>query len=141
MRSLCLPNQRRIHFNDEKQSRKKQILDAIATTAVTARIYVGPAGLPELEARRRCLERLVVDLTEAGSPNLVIELDESLVHHDRRWLYAAKKATGSELEYHHLRSHEECLLWIADAVAWCWAAKGFWRDRVRRIGVVEVTDL
>jgi hypothetical protein len=141
MRSLCLPNQRRIHFRDEKQPRKKQILDAIEATGVTARIYVGPSGLRELDARRWCLERLFADLTDLGSHKLVIELDESLVDHDRRWLFAAKRATNSDLEYDHLRSHEECLLWTADAVAWCWAAKGPWRERIRKIGVVEVTNL
>ncbi|WP_020386038.1 hypothetical protein [Kribbella catacumbae] len=122
-------------------TRKKQILDAIGATGATARIYVGPSGLRELDARRLCLERLFADLTAMGSRKLVIELDESLVDHDRRWLFAAKRVSNSDLEYDHLRAHEECLLWIADAVAWCWAAKGSWRERIRKIGVVEVTDL
>jgi ABC-type uncharacterized transport system YnjBCD ATPase subunit len=141
MRSLCLPNQRRIHFKDEKPARKKQILDAIEAIGATARIYIGPRDLRELDARRVCLKRLFADLTEMGSHKLVIELDESLVDHDRRWLFAARRAVNSDLEYSHLRAHEECLLWIADAAAWCWAAKGSWRERIRKIGVVEITDL
>lgn len=136
MRALLLPNQRRIHFKDENTSRKKQILDAIETTGVTALVYVGPDGVRELTARRACLSRLVSDAADLRATRLVIERDDSLLDHDRQCLYQATRASDA-IEYHHLRAHEECLLWIADAVAWCWAAKAFWRDRVQSmIGVI-----
>jgi hypothetical protein len=138
LRGLCLPNQRRIHFKDEKQARKKKILEVIASTGVTARVYVGPERVRELAARKACLEHLYADLVELGARKLIIEQDESLVEHDRRWLFAAHKALGADLAYDHLRAHEESLLWIADAVAWCWAAKGVWRERARRFVVAEV---
>ena len=32
--------------------------------------------------------------------------------------------------YEHLSPRMEPLLWIPDAVAWCWAKGGVWKDRV-----------
>jgi hypothetical protein len=51
---------------------------------------------------------------------------------DRRWLYQRVREAGctETLRYRHLRAHEEPLLAIPDAVAWCWAKGGEWRSRV-----------
>jgi hypothetical protein len=70
MRGLCLPNQRRIHFKDEKQPRKKKILEVIASTGVTARVYVGPERVRELAARKACLDRLSTRSPGAGLPEV-----------------------------------------------------------------------
>jgi hypothetical protein len=141
MDGLRLRNQRRVHYKDENATRKKEILDVIGSTGATATVYAGPEGVRELAARRVCLERLVMDLAERSARRLVVELDTSLVEHDRRWLYAASRRSGAAFEYHHLRAHEECLLWIPDAIAWCWAARGHWRDRVRSVVATEIVDL
>ncbi|SBT63129.1 hypothetical protein GA0070622_0072 [Micromonospora sediminicola] len=37
------------------------------------------------------------------------------------------------LRYDQLRAHEECLLAIPDALAWCWAKGGRWRNSIRRM--------
>ncbi len=37
---------------------------------------------------------------------------------------------AQELELFKVRAKEEPLLWIADAVAWCWSKGGSWRDQV-----------
>jgi hypothetical protein len=34
------------------------------------------------------------------------------------------------LTYEHVLPHEEPLLWLADAVAWCYGAGPRWRPRV-----------
>jgi hypothetical protein len=42
VRSFCLPGQRRWHFVHERDSRRRQVLDAVVTSAqVTALIYYG----------------------------------------------------------------------------------------------------
>jgi predicted phosphatase len=139
MEALRLPHQGgRVHFKDERPVRKHQILDVIESRGVTADIYVGPQELRELDPRRACLEQLVEELGRSNVKRLVIELDESLVRHDKRWLYTAIRSSGIELDYQHLRAREESLLWIPDAVAWCWAAGGQWRERVRRSIVAQV---
>jgi|SRR5882757_4393508 len=130
LRGLLLPGQRRIHFKDERLSRKRQIIRAFAQTGATATIYVAPG--PELKARASCLAQLVRDAAAVGAHRIVIERDDSLIVHDRRALFDTVKATGHEssLRYDHLRAHEEPLLWLPDAIAWCWDHGGDWRSRI-----------
>ena len=84
----------------------------------------------------------VADAAETAATRLVIERDDSLLTHDRQTLYeaVAKAGCGDTLRYEHLRAHEECLLSVADAVAWCWSHRSIWRERVKRIvtDVIEV---
>lgn len=62
----------------------------------------------------------------------MIERDDSLVRQDRQTLYEAVAKAGCRdtMRYDHLRAHEECLLSIPDAVAWCWSHGRPWRGRV-----------
>lgn len=69
---------------------------------------------------------------------LVLERDDSILRLDRQLLYQqVREHDCVELEYRHLRAHEEPLLAIPDAIAWCWQRGGPWRDRVREL-VTEV---
>jgi hypothetical protein len=63
---------------------------------------------------------------------LVVETDDSLVAQDRRLLYAASHEYGltGGFAYRHLRRREEPCLWVPDAVAWCFARGGVWRQRL-----------
>jgi len=138
MRGLLLGNQRRIHFKDEAVGRKRQILDAIRGLPLEARVYVCESGAPELRARQLCLERLVRDLAATGADRLVIETDESMLVHDRRVLFNAKAMRAdAPFQYAHMRAHEEPLLWVADAVAWCWPHVTPWRPLIQPL-VVDV---
>ncbi len=53
------------------------------------------------------------------------------------------RPSSAGLVYEHLRSHEEPLLWVPDAVAWCHGADGEWRRRVVQIidAVIDVGRL
>jgi hypothetical protein len=135
LRGLLLGNQRRIHFKDERDARKRQIIELMAGMPLTARIYVCPATVTELEARKAGLRQLVPDLAALGATRLVFERDDSLLTHDRQTLYDAVDKAGCRetLSYDHLRAHEESMLWVADAVAWCWSHGTDWRHRVRPI--------
>ena len=142
VRSLLLGNQRRIHFKDERDTRKRQILDAMVRLNVTARVYASTTNVRDLEARKACLRQLVPEAAAIGAARLVIERDDSLITHDRQTLYdaVAKAGCRDTLRYEHLRAHEECLLSVADTVAWCWSHRGNWRDRVTPI-VANVMNL
>jgi hypothetical protein len=127
---LRMPRQRRIHFAKEHDSRRRKIIDALASTEVKVRIYDAGRG-DERVARRACLEALVDDLARLKVGMLVLEQDDSLIESDRRILYARVRAVGCEhtLSYEHKAAKQECLLAIPDAVAWCWAKGGEWRRR------------
>jgi hypothetical protein len=119
VRSLLLGNQRRIHFKDERDARKRQILNTVVGLNLTVAVYECATNVRDLEARKACLRQLIPDVAEIGAARLVIERDDSLITHDRQTLYdaVAKAACRDTLQYEHLRAHEECLLSIADAVA------------------------
>ena len=64
---------------------------------------------------------------------------------DRHVIVAALHDNGIEpdrLAYEHLKPHEEPVLWIPDAVAWCHGSGGEWCRRVMPLvdEVVNVTD-
>jgi hypothetical protein len=139
IRGLILPRQRRIHFFKENDPRRNKILAAIAALGVQAVIYDGSAAANEKDARRACLAELVADLAKTSARRLVIERDDSVIEFDKRLLYQHVRAAGvaDDFRYDHMRAHEECLLAIPDAIAWCWARGGQWRLKVKSI-VTEV---
>ena len=45
LRELLLPNQRKIHFTSERDSRRRFIITEMMKTGVTATIYAAPPGI------------------------------------------------------------------------------------------------
>ncbi|WP_147375272.1 hypothetical protein [Jiangella rhizosphaerae] len=127
LRGVLRPGQRRIHFKDERPRREDQVLSVIESLEVTATVYVTKN---ERKARGVCLERMVPDLAAAGVSRLVLERDESLVRFDRQVLARLTREYCPGLVYEHLRAHSDLLLCVPDAIAWCWAKGGRWRQRV-----------
>jgi hypothetical protein len=73
---------------------------------------------------------------------LVIERDETLVGFDRQQLIEFMRAARCEqsIRYVHCLAHDDVLLGLPDAVAWCWAKGGHWRQRVEPI-IERVTNV
>jgi hypothetical protein len=138
IRDLVMPGQRRLHFTSESDGRRKQILDAIMELHPAITIYDGSRHHRRRQ-REACLDALVADLAATGARMLVLETDESILDVDRRTLYRAVRTHDCQeaLEYRHFRAHEELLLVIPDAIAWCWQRGGQWKKRVREL----VTDI
>ncbi|HEX6194584.1 MAG TPA: hypothetical protein VFZ37_01655 [Jiangellaceae bacterium] len=128
MRELLTGHQQRIHFRDERPSRKERVVATVLDVSVDCRVYVSRS---RHSARENCLNRLVPDLTDSGVERLVLETDTSTEQLDRRTLYAATRKAGSNMIYVHHSPHQEPLLWAPDAIAWCWAAGGKWRRLIR----------
>jgi hypothetical protein len=130
---FLLPNVRRLHFNKERDCRRAQIVDAIAKLPVEVVLYDGSAHRGRRDQRAACLTSLVGDLAKRDARMLVIEPDYTALEADLRLLYHEVRAAGcaETLHYRHLRAHEEALLALPDAVAWCWARGGIWKKRVR----------
>jgi hypothetical protein len=131
IRGLIMPRQRRIHFTKESDARRKQILDALGELALEVTIYDGSAH-PRRRQREACLHSMVADLAAIDARLLVIERDESVEELDRKLLYRRVRELGcaDTLVYRHQRTHEEPLLVIPDAIAWCWYRGGHWRTRI-----------
>ncbi|MDO5619454.1 hypothetical protein [Kocuria sp.] len=137
---LLLPGQKRIHFTDEKDARRKQLLDAFAQLDVTVHVYL-TKGMKDRQARPLCLERLVEDLLGAGADRLCIERDDSTLVADKRILADCLRGRGDAFRYDFLKASEEPLLWISDAVAWCYQRGGQWKVRSKALvaGVTTVS--
>jgi hypothetical protein len=129
VRRLLLTGQRRLHFSKEQPARRRSILAALMDTEIRARVYSCPGTVKE--SREACLMALVPDIVGAGARRLVLESRESMNHLDVRVIDAALRKHGTgDLEYCHLRPHEEPVLWASDAIAWARGAGGDWRRRV-----------
>jgi len=133
MRGFVLRGQTRIHLAKESNSRRGAIVDAICDAGVTATIYdAGRNYASQLDARAACLQAIINDVRADDQTLLVLEQDDSLLQWDKRFLYHAVHAAGlaDALRYEHHRAKNELLLTIPDAIAWCWARGGSWRQRI-----------
>jgi hypothetical protein len=122
VRSFCLPGQRRWHFVNERDSRRRQIIDAVVTTGqVSALAYYGKGR--DNEIRAESFRRMVQPLLERRVTRLIIESREGRDDLDRRVLIDQLRHHGDAgFGYDHLPPHGDPLLWIADAVGWCSSA-------------------
>ncbi|MFF1817477.1 hypothetical protein ACFVWG_09280 [Kribbella sp. NPDC058245] len=129
LRQLLLPGQERLHFSHERPARRRQILGLITSFGVVVDIYITDRST--LADRRRCLEAIVRDC--AGSAErLIAEMDESLYESDLRTIREAAHRFGCHetLRWSILVAKADPLLWVPDAVAWCWARGGDWKQAV-----------
>lgn len=136
VRGMVMPGQRRLHMKKESDARRKTIIEAIAVTGASATIYnAGRPGRGELAAREACLRAVITDAAAAGRHMLVLEQDDSLVRWDQQHLVEITRDVGcrDSLRYEHRRAESELLLALPDAIAWCWARGGHWRERLEPI--------
>ncbi|MFY1618852.1 hypothetical protein [Micromonospora sp. WMMD736] len=135
IRDLILPGQRRIHFHKEKDDRRRQIIAAVVKLSAHAVIFDAKRHHDPRAAREACLVELVQHAAKISATRLVLERDDSTFQADRRLLFeqVRKSGTSNNLRYDQLRAHEECLLAIPDALAWCWAKGGRWKTSVQRV--------
>jgi len=141
MKDLLLPAQRRIHFRDESDSRKLRVIKSVLALDIDLHVYVADRKPSQVEARRRCLTSLVEDLATQGIRELVLELDQAMLQHDKRTLAAATRQffPADELTYRWRRAFDDPMLWTADTTAWCWAAGGRWRRKIEaRVSLTEL---
>jgi hypothetical protein len=138
--ALVLPRQRRIHFNNERDSRRSQLMAQFIELPIQAVIYQASDRVNEKTARDRCLTALISDHLSRGVLRLVLEREESRLASDRLIIKSEAALAGAcTFVFEHLRAHEDALLAIPDAVAWCWARGGHWRVKAKQM-VVDVID-
>lgn len=128
LRSLRLPGERRLHFQSEGNMRRSAILGALQQVEAHAWVYVG-RGKPE-SVRASAFAVLTGDLTKINASRLAIESRGEPLDRADRLAIARSSPSGSVMTYEHLLPHEEPILWLADAIAWCYGAGIRWRPRV-----------
>ncbi|MEQ0563812.1 hypothetical protein ABJI51_32440 [Amycolatopsis sp. NEAU-NG30] len=130
--SFLLRGARELHFKKEKEPRRRMLIDRMAALPVRSRLYLGSCS-PKTEesARQRCLALLTEDLLALQAHRLVLDTRDHRDSHDRQTLQRALgvRPSKTELIYEHVDSTAEPLLWVSDAVAWCFGAGGDWRRR------------
>jgi hypothetical protein len=133
MRGLVHKGSRRVHMTRESPTHRKKVLAGVATLPVTIELYTARSFPPrrERDAREHCLTRIAEDLPKLGCTRLTIELDESVAHRDRQVLFnATQHLAPTDLTYQLVPAATEPLLWVPDAIAWCWARGGDWKQVV-----------
>lgn len=130
LRALTLPGQNRIHFKAESDGRRRKLLSAFCAIGFTVAVY-SVTGLKDSHARPLCLNALVDDLVAGAASQLILERDASVEKADRRTIQAALVRNDRyALSYEHAAPSQHAMLWVSDAVAWCYQAGGDWRRRV-----------
>jgi hypothetical protein len=135
---LRLPGQRRLHFAKESNSRRKIIIRAFIEASVRVAIYDATSFSNDKLGRDAAIAKLADDAAAMGAVRLVLERDDSVVASDKLIINDRLINAGHrDLRYEHQRAHEESLLAIPDAVAWCWAKGGHWQETAGHL-VTEV---
>lgn len=133
VRGLLLPGQRYLHMKDQQEGRKRTIVRAIIDSGVQATVYrAGPHHRTHNERRAACLRALVHDHADGPETLLVIDRDETLLSFDNQCLIEATRTAHCRdtVRYEHRSAKTELLLGIPDAIAWCWAKGGTWRQQI-----------
>lgn len=144
LRALLLRGQRELHFKKESEARRKKIADEVAGMPIEAHVYsrLCPRRSESAAARRACLAQITSDLLARDARRLVLDSRESQDTEDRHTIQRVLGARPSQthLVYEHHVSSSEPLLWLSDTIAWCYGARGAWRDRVAPViaRVIEV---
>ena len=141
LRGLLKPGQRRLHFKSENDRRRRQLLSRMCELDVRVSVWL-VQQLSDKEARPRCMGALVDEAIRAGTDQLIIERDASLERIDRQLIATAlRRQYAQRPRYSHAAPHEHPLLWVSDAVAWCYSKGGDWTRRVDTIVHARVTHI
>ncbi|WP_234787455.1 hypothetical protein [Mycolicibacter sinensis] len=121
-------------MKDEKNGRKRTIADTLVAAGVQATVYraASPAHRNDRERRAACLWSLVRDHAASNDTRVIFDQDDSMLSWDNQRLIEYTRAADCRhtLHYEHKRSHADALLAVPDAVAWCWAKGGRWRQLI-----------
>lgn len=134
LRGLLLAGQRSLHFKSENARRKKLIVKLMRDLNCHV-VIVKCRTNPQASARLCALNSLVTSDLASQCVRIVLELDETVRVRDNAYL----KQQHRLREWDHRERHEEPLLWVADAVAWCVNRGGEWERMVRPM-IVETID-
>jgi len=139
MRKLLLGRQRRIHTAKESPRRRRLILDTITRSEGISAIVLRhrrPAGVDRVAARAALIETATNMIVERDVTAWILDnMQPAERARDRNTIGRALGRAGPAVPvvFDHRPSHEEPLLWAADAICWATGAGGDWRRRIEAI--------
>jgi DNA-binding GntR family transcriptional regulator len=113
LRALLHRGQRRLHWRDESPQRRSQIIDVVRQLPHTGAVVIAIGMAPKRQerARRKCIERMLAELTGRGIASVVFERrHEELDARDRALVTALKRQRWQP-------AADEPLLWLPDIAA------------------------
>ncbi|MEU4384956.1 hypothetical protein [Promicromonospora sp. NPDC023805] len=141
LRQQLRAGQRSLHFTKESNSSRRAVLKIIADLPIEVTVYRVIGKLGSHDSRELCIRALAHDAVTAQPRRIVLERDDSLQVHDERWLYEELgPGNRRDTEYQHLNRHNDPMLWVPDAVAWCIQKGRPWLDEVSDL-IVRTVEL
>ena len=128
-------NQRSLHFTNERPSVRRAVVSDIQQMNIGIEIY--HLDSPPKVARPKILKVLARRHRRSGCQQLVLDQDDSVLKPDKQVL-SQELSHGWDGTFDHLHAREEPLLWLPDAIAWCWCRGGEWKRMARLMRPVEV---
>ena len=130
LEALRLGKSPRLHWRDESSARRLAVTEALTKMPLRGFVTVclHDRGVRTERARRRCLERLLMELDQTGVVTTLIESRSAPQDHaDLLMVMAMRKARAlsKSLTVLWQSSYAEPLLWAADAVV---GAATWWLD-------------
>ena len=115
--------QRAMHFTKERDAVRRAFLDDVISLPIKVQVHTTRSKARE--ARAACLRSIVRAADLALCVSILLDQDDSVLRSDNR---VPREAVGPSREgtYDHLHDHEEPLLWLPDAISWCWNKGGQW---------------
>jgi hypothetical protein len=129
-----LSGQRSIHFRKESPRRRKQLIKSFLNEKLEVVIF-NETSMSSSPSRSIVIRALSSQIRNLGLTELVFELDETTLSHDSKLL----SDLHIGLHWDHRQRHQEPLLWVADAVAWCMNRGGEWERMVRPMIVETIS--
>ncbi len=133
LRDLVPKGQRRLHFNGEKDPRRRKILSQMSLLNFEWTVYIATDGA-QSDLRSRLLRQIVEDLVADNALRIVLESRHGQDEADRRILYD-RLGPGTQLQYGHSEPATEPLLWLPDCLAWAWGRGGDYRKLLEKLGI------
>jgi hypothetical protein len=129
-----LAGQRSFHFRKENNRRRVRLIRLFH--GAPCRVYVFKRKGKTQTSARNCLISKICDLAaRLEISELVFEFDKMSFEQHTKLLNQIR----ARIPWDHRERHQEPLLWVADAVAWCVNRGGEWERMVRPM-IVETIE-
>lgn len=121
-----LAGQRSIHFRKESNRRRTQLIRKFLKLDIRIVVFIEKRA-PSVNSRNLLIRQICEQSRHFKITELVIELDQSSFNDDVKHLNEIRPA----FIWDYRERHQEPILWVADAVAWCVNRGGEWERMVR----------
>jgi len=120
LRPLLLPGQIKLHWTDERRSRRRKIIETLSSIDSMQAIITHRSDVTKKTERyrRKCLEQIYFELSEMHIYNVTLESRQKAQNQKDVAHIVALQGQGQipSVQLSHVRGGDDPLLWIPDAV-------------------------